>query len=239
MAKKSAARLMRDAEEKKNQKEGKNYLQQNKCWDELESTYDSMTGLLSQHTALAAFGQNKELIAAVSDKDLLSSNFTILANDLKSLSGELTEIHSQHADKKGGTTDPNVLMNTIGIFEQYHLFMERHDAVVMPTAYHIIEQLDQAEKKLIAVGAIANDLTNPDVISDVEIISTSPIVTRDQCVDVGGALMDRVTNDYTVPGAVHESVTKPDFAKLTESFNALHAEEVPIVLIDKEVINNG
>ena len=234
MAKKSAARLMRDAEEKKIQQGSKNYLQQNKCWDELESMYDSMTGLLSQHTGLAAFGQNKELISAVSDKDLLSTNFTILANDLKTLSGELTEIHDLHADKKGGTTNPNVLMKTIDIFELYNLFMERHDAVVMPTAYHIIEQLDQAEKKLIAVGAIANDLTNPDVISDVEYTESEPTPLQVVNQDVTNILH---TSD--IAGAVHESVTKPDFAKLTESFNALHAKEVPVVLIDEEVINNG
>ena len=208
MTKKSSARLMRDAE----QKQSKDYMRVNKCWDELNEMYVQMTQLLGQHSALAVFGSNVELVAMVADKETLSTNFGILANDLTTMNSELTQIHNQHANMTGGAIDPNVLMQTISIFEQYNLFMERHDAVVMPTVYHIIEQLDRAERKLIEVGKIADDLTNVNVISDVEYVE-SPVL-----------------HPSDTPGAVHESVTKPDFDKLAESFNKLHEEPAPVVL---------
>ena len=217
MTKKSSARLMRDAE----QKQSKNYLGTNKCWDELNSMYVSMTQLLGQHTNLKVFGSNVELVAMVADKETLATNFKILANDLQTMSTELTQIHNQHANKSGGEPDPNALMESITIFEQYHLFMGRHDAVVMPTVDHIIEQLDAAERKLIEVGKIAADLTNPAVISDVAYTETQALHPSD------------------ITGVTHHLLNNPpDFNKLAKSFNAIHTEPAPVVLVDKEVLQN-
>jgi len=77
----------------------------------------------------------------------------------------------------GGTTDPDVVISTFPIFEQYNLFMERHQAVIMPTAYHIIEQFSAAEALL---ASKKQDEANG--IVDAEIITTDPVVTQAEVV---------------------------------------------------------
>lgn len=226
MTRKSSARVARDMAAKQAEDQNKmekkiaNDLKGNTCWDDLNNMYSSMIQLLGQHTHLYQFAADKDIIAAVDDKTTLANNIRILANDLKVLNTELTAIHESHKDKVGGSTDPDEVIGTIQIFEQYNLFMERHEAVIMPIAYHIIEQFDKAEKKLVAVreqlnaeSKAAADLLDPTVISDVEVITTT---TKEETVGL------------EIAGIVHESVTKPDFAKLADSFNALHGTNVSV-----------
>ena len=220
MTKKSDARLRRDRiagntgkVEKQKQKEAKQHLQNNKCWDELNAMYDQMRQLLGKHAHLSVLAQNKPLIAAIVDKPTLAANIRILGNDLKVLSDELGRIHSFHADKKGGADDPDEFMSTIGIFEQYNLFMERHEAVVMPTVFHIVEQFDQAEKLLQAASRVDTSLKDPKVISDVEF---TEVVSKRSGIEVTEADIVRVDN-------AAKPIPKPDFNKLAESFNEIHS----------------
>lgn len=162
MTKKSAGRLARDAAEGRQ----KDQLANNHCWDDLNDIHESCVRLLSEHTHLAGYAQNKELINEVQDKETLSTNIRLLASDLQKLNGELGEIHAQHAGKTGGDQDPDVVFNTIEIYERYNLFMERHQAVVMPTVYHIIEQFTEAEKSLAAKHRAAQEQA-VDVVTDV------------------------------------------------------------------------
>jgi hypothetical protein len=216
MTQKSSARLARDAvkkaEEYKLKQAAKlaNDLKDNSCFNDLNDMYHSMVLLLSKHAHLNEFAANKELIAAVADKITLVANIRMLARDLTTLNADLSAIHELHKDKTGGSRDPDEIISTINIFEQYNLFMERHNAVIMPIAYHIIEQFDTAEKLLMRVAMVnkaATDLLDPNVISDVEIITEEP-----KAKTVGLDLL----------GVVHESVTQPDFDKLTASFIKLH-----------------
>ena len=154
MTKKSHARLLRDAEARRNgtytKKSGvgkPNVV--NSCWDDLNTIYSSCIQLLQKHENISVYASNKEIIDEIVDKNTLISNIRLLASDLNKLSSELQEIHNQHADKSGGTNDPDEVMRSITIYEQYSLFMERHDAVVMPTITYILEQFDQAEHSLL------------------------------------------------------------------------------------------
>lgn len=145
MTLKSAARLARDAKKQRNTEQ----LEKNTCWDDLNSMYAGCSQLLHRHTHLAQFSKDTELITEVVDKTTLVSNIRLLAADLQKMSSELTEISIQHSEQTGGSDDPDVVMKSINIFEQYNLFMERHEAVVMPTVHHILEQFDQAEHALL------------------------------------------------------------------------------------------
>ena len=214
MTQKSHARKMRD--KKKN--DAASYINTNKCWDELNSMYSSMCGLLASHANLSIFASNKELVANVIDRDLLATNIRILARDLEVLNLDLSKIHNLHANKSGGTDNPDELMNTIGIFEQYNLFMERHDAVVMPTAYHLIEQFNQAEQIMLAADRVDQNLKDPNVVSDVDYVETKNTSTEN--VDI--------TSDNVIG-----SNAKLDFDKLATSFKELHPDtnvEVAVVL---------
>lgn len=173
MTQKSAGRLARDARKKKVDALMKENAD-NKCWDELNQMYEDNLALLFAHTNIKTLAENKELIAMVEDKPTLTRNIVSLSNDLKTLNAELNDIHQKHKERSGGATDPDDLMFSIMLFENYYLWAERHNAVVMPTSYYIIEQFDAAEKKLRAFLKQQIDeanLKDPKVISDVEIVT--------------------------------------------------------------------
>lgn len=174
MTKKSIARIARDAEKARTGDQ----IKDNSCWDDLNAVYQGCSQVLHRHCQLSNISSNKELIAEVKDMPTLISNLRMLGADLTKMNLELKEIHDQHVGKSGSTQDPDEVMLSINIFEQYNLFMERHDAVVMPTAHHIVEQINQAEHalhmklhaKAMAERAV-NNATDVSVVTDVEIIS--------------------------------------------------------------------
>jgi hypothetical protein len=227
MTKKSAGRLMRDKVKKDNKKKSKEEPITNTCWDDLNSMYDSMRNLLASHAHLSQLAATPGLIDNVEDKAELSNNFKILANDLTLLNDKLTEIHNLHSDKTGGTTDPDEFIKTIGIFEQYNLFMERHDGVVMPTAYYIIEQFDKAEKLLIKKLKETSDITDPNVISDAEIINETSVTELQNETNNDSLNTKEIVNtdiSDNLPLNDVRVVPAPDFVKLKESFDNLHPE---------------
>jgi len=182
MTKKSTGRQARDLAEK-NQKLAAQAAKQreadmraeiasgnNTCWDDLNGIYGDCNALLLKHISLGRELNDKELLACVEDTSSLVLKIRSLAADLRQLTSELKEIYTQHAGKTGGVSDPDLLMQTYAIFEQYNLFRERHDSCILPTAYHILEQIQLAENKLMTKkreALAAESATNPDVITDV------------------------------------------------------------------------
>lgn len=203
MTKRSPNR-MKKLELKREMKKNNNH---NVCWDELNSMYSKMCQLLTTHAGIAQLTTDKELLSMVVDKITLINNIGILSKDLASLNTELAAIHSKHSNKSGGTDDPDELMRSISIFEEYYRFMENHDGVVMPTVYHITEQLNEAEKLLAAAKRVDSDLKDPNIISDAEIVSET--------------LKSDVFRTET-DGSVKPS--NLDFDKLTQSFKNIHPE---------------
>lgn len=170
MTKKSAARLARDAQ-RAAQKE---HLETNTCWTDLEKLYCQCVGLLSSHTAIQALSKDKDLHRYLDQPESTSARIRSLASDLKAMSIELTQIHSQHEGKSGTEKDPDEWMRAAHIGEQYTLFMERHDGVLMPTVYEILEQFNQAEIKRIR----ANMPTDADRAQDPTDTSVIDVVAR-------------------------------------------------------------
>jgi hypothetical protein len=148
MTKKSMARLARDAE-KKRLSGSEQKTPQNTCWDDLNGIYQKCAEMLLSHTGISNYSTRKELIALVPNPQQLIADIKLLGSDLQKMNSELLEIQAQHKGKTGGTMIPDEVIESIRISEQYYLFMQRHDGVVMPTVYSILEQFDQAEKKLL------------------------------------------------------------------------------------------
>ena len=220
MTKKSANRLARDKIKKD--------LHDNQCWDDLNNMYTNMLQLISQHANISTLAQRKDIIACVENKETLIMNIRALSNDLRTMNEDLVKIKALHEGKTGGSQDPDEVFSSINIFEHYRLFMERHDAVIMPTALHIIEQFDQAERKLHNLINEA-DLKDPDVISDAVMVSETPVDSIAETKHAGDAT--QVQEVLYTPGIntssqgiplVHESVTKPDFDKLMKSFKEIN-----------------
>ena len=135
-------------ERKTREKEAQKALKSNTCWDDLNQISGAANELMQRHLVIAGMMRNKELCAFLTDAKSVASNGKLLAKDIGTLAHELAALQSLHAEKTGGTDDPDVVMHTIGIYEQYQLFLERHEAVVMPTIGAILEQFHIAEERL-------------------------------------------------------------------------------------------
>ena len=159
MTKKSSARLARDAQREK--------LKDNTCWDDVNQIHKDCMSVLVKHQYILELSRNQELVNAVDDRKTLLDLIFSLGNDIRKLSEELAEIQKQHVGKTGGSQDPDEIMYAITIYEQYGLFIERHEATCVPTALHIGEIFDKAANKLeiIKLGQAikkAQDLTDEE-----------------------------------------------------------------------------
>lgn len=173
MTKKSQGRLQRDAAERREndaaqaRAKAAEQLEGNSCWDDLESIRQQCAGLLGQHSSIAGILRNKDLMAFVLDIPLLTERARLLQRDLVALNEDLQSLWALHKDKTGGTDDPDVLMYCIQIYEQYNLFMERHEGTVMPTVAAILDQIQQAEnRQQIAINAAAEELSERGIDPD-------------------------------------------------------------------------
>jgi hypothetical protein len=126
--------------------------QKNTCWDDLTGVYRECTQLLFQHTMISQLLGDKDLLQYLEDPVTFNLNVKQFAADLGQINVELQNLHALHADKVGGTDDQDQLLHSINIYEQYRLWMERHDAVIKPVVMQILEQTNAAELKRMAAN---------------------------------------------------------------------------------------
>lgn len=226
MAKKSLNRRMRDYNDGELQK----HLENNKSWDELEELHSEMATMLMQHANLGAVLNNKELIAALKDKSAFAEKVRILGRDLGVMANELNEIYAQHKGKTGGITDPDQIFLPITIFEQYTLFSERHEGVIMPVVQMILEDVHQAEQRLAGAKQIIaeQDAVAAQADKDPAKVVEGEVLPADNAKSSEENPPEATGFRIEAESVQHESVTKPDFAKLTESFNAIHGTQIPV-----------
>lgn len=144
MTKKSLARQQRDALKK----DKAEHLKTNTIWDDLNATYSACAAALAQHAGIAVMLRRTEVFPYLADYKVTVANIRAVTNDILKLHEELKEIHAQHANKTGGSDDPDEVVQSFQIYEQYTLFLQRHDAVVMPCVHHILEDFAAAEKRI-------------------------------------------------------------------------------------------
>lgn len=149
MTRKSSSRVTRD----KLKREHAEHLQNNTCWDDINEVSNDAVVLLAKHNAVAGFLRNKPLSKFLPDVGNVSANAKLLTKDITQMRQDLEALQKLHAGKTGGDQDPDQLMHSIAIFEQYNLWMERHEAVVMPTVNAILEQYSVAEARFAAAVA--------------------------------------------------------------------------------------
>lgn len=196
MTKMSSARVKRTIA----QKQAKKDMQNNTCWDDLNGLHADGVILMQKHLVIAGMLRNKELNAFLTDVEAVKRNGQLLAKDVATLTEDLAGLKALHADKTGGTQDPDVLIHCIGIYEQYQLFMSRHEAIIMPTVGAILEQYHVAEERLNAaasagydalaeIGQAALDEKAPAEGEFVEMDNAQPAALRQEYrqTNVGGA----------------------------------------------------
>lgn len=169
MTKKSLARQERDklkAEMTKQQ-------QDNKCWDDMASLYNSFAeALVTANSQLNEIYKVPNLVNFIPKKDEVIVALRGLSQDIRQFGTDLNTIHSRHKDRTGGFTDEEDMMASIQVFEEYTNYQVRYDAVIMPTVTFLLEQAELAFIRINEVATASQaekekaDLVDPTVISD-------------------------------------------------------------------------
>jgi hypothetical protein len=128
-------------------------LAKNRCWNDLNTLYQNCAQALVQHLMISELAKDRELLGFLSDPRTVVANVQSLKADLQQLDAELRQIQAQHGAKTGGAQDEAEMMQAFTISEQYYLFMERHNGVVLPTVFHILEHFHEAEQRRDAARA--------------------------------------------------------------------------------------
>jgi plasmid maintenance system killer protein len=137
--------------------------EQNTCWDDLNNVYGEMSSILLRHTGVSAVLRDQELLGFIEDKPTFRTNVNQFAADLRQMSEELQQLRSLHFIKSGGSEDPEDVLHSIHIFEQYNLWMQKHDGVLMPTVFHILEATNQAELARANAGQVSLEVPQEQV----------------------------------------------------------------------------
>lgn len=157
MTQKSLARQARDAQQaeaKKTLKAQKDALKKNNCWDDLNDLHATAASVFIRYAQLGTYMKNQALMECVTDPKIVGQRIAIMTRDLQNLKAELAKIHATHSGKNGGPiggdmdTQAADLVNSLEIYQHYQMWMEKHDAVVLPVYTEIMAALTQAEQKL-------------------------------------------------------------------------------------------
>lgn len=113
-------------------------------WDALANLSGAVGQVTNVTSILIPFLQDKELIAKVSDQGRFNRLAQTLERDLRDMTQQLRSIQSQHAGRRGHTSDPTEVMRSIDIQEQYMDWATRFDDVVIPSFVDMLEMLQNA-----------------------------------------------------------------------------------------------
>jgi hypothetical protein len=178
MTKKSAGRLKRD--EMKKQLEANPQAAEAATWDKLTGIYTTCAqALVNNHSNMLRLFAIPGLLQNVPDVVLVEKALTGLDNDVKDFSEELLSIRQLHISKVGDCVDENETMQLFEIFEKYHSYDSRYNAIILPTVMELSEQATLGKNKMIqdlqkaealaAEELAKKQLVDPNVISDIQI----------------------------------------------------------------------
>jgi hypothetical protein len=181
MTKKSHGRQMRDLAKEEARKRGDGTvnpdqvnLEDNSCWDELHQIHRDAASMLAAGGNIAHHLRDRDLMSHVKNMQLLLENEDLLRRDMEKMNVELSEIYATHSSRTGGASDGQDLLSSYQAYEHYNLFTQRYNAVVMPTIYHLTEQIQEAENIL----ENKRNETNVDVITDVEVKEVETVTAQ-------------------------------------------------------------
>lgn len=133
----SKARIERRLAKKKFKKENGNMLKHNKCWDELEMLHAASAGLLYSTNNITPILRNEEILSKVDASEMVSIS-KVIANDLSLYKTKLENIYAKHSGKVGGSDDPDDILTTIMIGQEYIELSDSFQNIVSPNIDKIL-----------------------------------------------------------------------------------------------------
>jgi len=148
MTKKSYNRQMRD-ELKARQDDATAELANNTSWDELRNIYGQCCSLLKNAVDASQLMKRQDIFDACTRLDEALGLISALKNDLPAMLEEVNAIWAIHSARSGRAEVEDILL-TFEIYEKYQLWIERYNAIIVPTMGHLLEITNEAEVAIIA-----------------------------------------------------------------------------------------
>lgn len=147
-------------------------------WAELESFYQSIGQSivisLEEISAIQNRINSTEVNNHTKEQNLLVTNYI---NDVNIFGDELELIHNKHKDKKGYIRNEDDLFLSYDVGNQYHGLNIRFTTITQELMSNItIKHIE--DKHGVKVDEVDKDLTDPNVISDIEIIPGSEVTKQ-------------------------------------------------------------
>lgn len=163
----------RKAENRKKRTMNKNNFPVEK-WENLNELVRIIAEPFSAYSQILDLIRIPELMAEVENKASLENKLEILAKDISHCNEEIRLIIDQHKDKTGIVTEDDFTTYLL-IGQQYYNLQSKIEENIALRAVEILEQLNVAEEKLRAKIKAFNEQTDPNVVSDAQIVSTQTV----------------------------------------------------------------
>lgn len=139
-----------------------------RAWDWINDVSANIRGYLKSPAAIMPFlGDDalKKSLAASGQANKMAELVTRLANDTATYAKRYQGIEAKHKGRRGSSTDPDDLLASIMIGQEYIQYMNSYEAVVMASLQEILELfeaagLDTSSVKPLADGSIVYNLCN-------------------------------------------------------------------------------
>lgn len=137
-----------------------------RAWDWVQDVAVNIRGYLRAPAAILPFLRDqrlKESLAAKGQSAQMVDLINRLSDDTVKYTERFQAIYSKHAGRTGNSTNPDDLMMTLMIGQDYIQFMTSYESVVMATLQEILELLehaglDTASVKPLTDGTVVYDL---------------------------------------------------------------------------------
>lgn len=128
----------------------KDAIQNNNCWEQVNTTSALAGQLLRQYCQVPAILNNRNLLAYIEDLHTFSNLIKVLAKDLGRLNEQYKEIKAAHKDKEGvvRAIDADDMLYSDEIHEKYLQFIQLHEATISPVYNQIAAMVRTAEARM-------------------------------------------------------------------------------------------
>lgn len=140
-------------------KKGFKRAKNDRAWDWVYDVSSNVRNYMSAPAVLMPMLRDDRLIAAVQAQNntgRLADLITRLTNDSTLFVGRYQTTKDKHAARRGNSVDPDDLMKSIMIGQEYMRFMSSYESIIMPTIQEILAIMDTAGLDTANIRATTN-----------------------------------------------------------------------------------
>lgn len=130
-----------------------------RAWDWVREVSNNVKNYISCPAVLMPMLRDEKLIASIQEQGntkRLTDLVQRLTADASSYTSRFEGLRAKHSQRNGNSYDPDDLMKSIIIGQDYMHFMSSYESVIMPTIGEILEIMDKAGLDTSNIRATAN-----------------------------------------------------------------------------------